>query len=294
VSASIIGAGAVSAFGVGWRGLGRAVAGEKLPSQVPPFTPREDVDPRSRKLMSRSAHLAAVAMRDALRDAGLGDARERIGAYFGVGASGPSMEEAREMLARSLAGGRLDLARLGTDGIAAVNPLFSFQMLNNFTMCHGAIGEGIGGPNAVFFSRGAATGRALDEAIHALESGECEIALVGAADTALHPLTAAELRRRGLAVVPGEGAAVLVLAREVERPLAIVEACAPDTRAALVVVEGLEREGAVDVSRALGCTLAAGPALAWTVALDLLETDAVVLTRDVDGGTSAFSLRRPR
>ena len=123
----------------------------------------------------------------------------------------------------------LSLEKLGERGIAACNPLFTFQTLNNFSLCHGAILEGLGGPNGAFFSRGAGTVTALAEAVHSLLEGDCDRAVAGGADTALHPITWAELVRDGFAnrgLMPGEGAAVLALCRRSERSLALLRSVA--------------------------------------------------------------------
>ncbi|MBI5549827.1 MAG: hypothetical protein HY901_38565, partial [Deltaproteobacteria bacterium] len=97
--AAVIGVSAVSAFGVGWRGLGQALlerrltprASEQLArshpgtpaSEVPAIAAADEVaDAKARRLMSRAAHLAAVAMKKALDDAGWGDGRQEIGCYL--------------------------------------------------------------------------------------------------------------------------------------------------------------------------------------------------------------------
>ena len=317
--AAIIGAGAVSAFGVGWRGLGKAVRDRllaprpsrelaashpgTLSSEVPPLAAAEDAgDPKARKLMSRSARLGAIALREALRDARSEGDRSEVGAFFGVGSSAASMvDDVPSLLRHSLTSGKLDLAALGERGLSAVSPLFTFQTLSNFTLCHGAILEGLGGPNGAFFSRGRGTETALAEAIFSLETGDCDLALAGAADTAVHPLTWAELCRGGhpaRGFVPGEAGAALALSRSADRPLAFIAPCDPAERADLTVVAHCWSDrptppGAIDVSAALGFSLAAAPALAWLVALDLLETTAVVLSRDPDGELSAVRLWRP-
>jgi hypothetical protein len=341
----IVGAGAVSAFGVGWRGLGEALrAGAlqltpsaelaashpgALSSEVAPLAPALDAgDARSRKLMSRAARLSAIAMREALRDAAFSDKRDLIGAYIGVGASGASMQDVPAILSASLEGGALSLSLLGAQGIAACNPLFTFQTLNNFTLCHGAILEGLGGPNGAFFSRGAGTALALLEAMHALREGDCDRALAGGADTAVHPVTWAELKRDGWAaqgLQPAEGAAVLALAREAERSLALIESCAvragrrglaaaldtlalPSLDIVLVAPWGAPARDALsgyiaarypniellDLSLALGEALAAAPALAWVAALDLIAGEskrALVLSAGIDGDLAAVVLR---
>lgn len=317
---AIVGAGAVSAFGFGWRGLGGAVVeGKPLRSpshalaathpsieaaQVPALTPAQDAgDGRQRKLMSRGARLAAVVMREALRDARWSEGREEVGAFLGVGASGGAMEELTAMLQA---------------GITACNPLFAFQLMNNFTLCHGAILEGVGGPNGAFFSRGGGTVRALREAAATVSTGECERALAGGSDSALHPVTWAELGREGFAargLVPGEGAGLLALSsRPEDTALAWIERCEvlPADGLSRVLTEGHGRVDTVltaawgpgiagelgstvarlgvpvsDTVSVLGEALAASPALAWAAAVDLLAQGrahrALVLSLGVDG-----------
>ena len=131
---------------------------------------------------------------------------------------------------------------------------------------------------------------ALGEAVYAIESGDGERAIAGGADTALHPVTWAELVRDGFAaggLVPSEGAGVVALARSAEAPLAIVEhvSVGDDSGAAngadLVVIAPWGdpartrlRELACDATEVLDVTawrgeaLAATPALAWLAALD--------------------------
>ncbi len=339
---AVVGAAAVSAFGLGWRGLGDAVlAGTPLRStthalaathpgveaaEVPPLPPAQDAgDGRQRKLMSRGARLAAVVMREALRDAHWSEGREEIGAFLGVGASGGTMEELTAMLRASIEGGVLSMERFGREGLAACNPLFAFQLMNNFTLCHGAILEGVGGPNGAFFSRGAGTVRALREAVATVASGECERALAGGADSALHPVTWAELGReaftaRGL--VPGEGAGLLALSSRPEEPaLAHVERCEVLPREGLsralagghggvdlvltaawepLLAETLGNEAvrlglrASDTVRVLGEALAASPALAWAAAVELLvggrARRVLVLSLGVDGEVGLVEL----
>jgi hypothetical protein len=140
-----------------------------------------------------------------------------VGLYMGVGASGGDMRELESMLRASVEDGVFGLDRFGDAGLAAANPLFAFQLMNNFTLCHGAILAGLHGPNGAFFSRGAGTVTALREAAFAVASGDAPAALAGGADSALHPVTTAELGRagwiaRGLA--PAEGAALLALATQ--------------------------------------------------------------------------------
>lgn len=208
--------------------LGRRIVRGEIPAigpvEVPQPTRPEDV--RQRKLMSRASWMAALVMRDALAVAGWKQ-REEIGAYFGVGASGAEMDDVSRLVGASLdADKKFSLAKCGKDGLDASNPLFAFQIMNNFTLCHGAILEGLAGPNAAFFSRGVGTVNALEEACLALIEGDCDRAIVGGADTATHPVTLAELEREGFlrdGLVPVDGAGALALTRDAELPLGRVE-----------------------------------------------------------------------
>jgi hypothetical protein len=139
------------------------------------------------------------------------------------------MSDLLSVLRASMDGDRVSLAKLGDKGLSASNPVGTFHLLNNFTLCHSAMIESATGPNGAFFSRGGGTVFALMEAVSALAEEECDRAIAGGADSALHPVTWAELVREGYAARGGyrlgEGAAVLVLAAQAEEPLAWIDAC---------------------------------------------------------------------
>jgi hypothetical protein len=328
-SAAIVGVSALSAFGFGWRGLGQALLSRALApapsrqlarshpgtlaSEVPPIPASEDVAHlKSRKLMSRSAQLAAIAMRKALEDAGWSERREEIGCFLGIGASGGPMEELAEILRASVRDGRIDSARFCTEGLAAANPLLAFHLLSNFILCHGAIATGVAGPNRAFYSRGAGTVLAIREALYSLEEGDCERTLAGGADSALHLATFVELALEGFVArgfVPGEGAAMLALQKQAAHPLAFVEVpeSLPEAGELAILVpwgpparDALELASArfatrIDLSLCLGDPLGANVALACAAAVDLLGAgkcrSAVVLCTGVDGTTSGLHLR---
>ena len=342
----VVAVSSLTTAGLSIRGLGRRVLEKSLPSprEVPAPAPSRPEDIRQRKLMSRAAWFSALVMREVLAEAKWSDARAEIGAFFGVGASGAEMDEVARLVAASMDGDRFSLACCGGAGLDACNPLFAFQIMNNFTLCHGAILEGLAGPNAAFFSRGTGTVTALEEACAAVESGACERALVGGADTALHPVTLAELEREGFlrqGLLPAEGAAVLAIASAAEAPIGRVEAVrvfpverprgalvprtgvlrdaavpaaldalddqpcdvvvlapwgAPAREALMDLPEVLEATLSVDASLVLGESLAASPALAWVLALDLLahldKPRALVLSAGPDGDLGAVVLGR--
>ncbi len=318
----VAGAAALTPFGAGWRGLSARAEAGRPPStyEVPAPAPEDDpTEPRHRKMMSRAAYLSAVAVRAALREpgvAGLDVAPDQVGCFLGVGASGGDIAELEAMLRESVAGGAFHLDRFGDRGLRAANPLFAFQLMNNFTLCHGAILAGLEGPNAAFFSRGAGTVRALREAAFAVAEGDAPVALAGGADSALYPVTAFELARGGVATTPSEGAAVVALSARpppatrvrLERAevlagpapssrdvsMSIVSAADPQARAELLAVE---RDGAAQVlvlEDAFGELLAAGPAVAWAVAWDWLSARpagrARVVSRGLDGELALVEL----
>ncbi|WP_426100229.1 beta-ketoacyl synthase N-terminal-like domain-containing protein [Massilia sp. TSP1-1-2] len=325
----ISGAAAVSVLGFDWRQLGQAIMdcapacaaafapsrqlgethGPVIGAEVPAIPAQIDVDARSRKLMSHPARLAAVALRLALLDAAWPQhGCEETALYLGVGASGCAMDELNRMLAESIAERKFSQARFGSAGLAACNPLFAFQLMNNFTLCHGAILNGTGGANGAFYSRGTGTVAALAEARWHIAAGECARALAGGADSAMHPVTWAQLVRDGYPAkgfIPGEGAGVLALSASADGALARLEKTAfHSVRAyakAPLKLTGEEladagsddlivlapwgngardrlygalhgtRATVVDASIFLGDALAAAPSLAWCAALDLLR-----------------------
>lgn len=299
----IHGAGVITPFGVSWRGLAdRLRSGETR-------TAIEDIpDPgpaRQKKMMSRAARLAAVALAGALDDAGIEDADD-VAYFLGVGASACPLEDLDRILEGSIEGGAFSVPRFGDRGLLAANPLIAFHLMNNFTLCHGAIQRGVTGPNAAFFSRGAGTVHALAEAMNAVRSGS-RFALAGGADSAHHPVTVAELTRErfvGQGFVPGEGAAVVAIGAEpgVARVESVTIGSVEDAGADVVVASvwsslafGEPRSLAqlyeeaprvVEVSPAIGDALAASPALAWAVGLDLVRAAAKrvqIVTVGVDG-----------
>jgi hypothetical protein len=336
----IVAAGVASVHGFEWRGLSRVVESHRsrLASSLElPALPEPQSVPekRARTLMSRSAILAAAASRLALEQARWAASPEAIGFYLGVGASGGDIEQLQAMLSASIDDHDFSLARFGDPGLRAANPLFAFQLMNNFTLCHGAILLGTQGPNAAFFSRGSGTVVALYDAAQAVLEDECPGALAGGADSCVHPVTWAELAREGWVergLVAGEGAALLALTgpgepanalgfidhvsvhpsrgqalgralAESEQELVsstvdavIVAPWGPPARDALLslVSRALPGRPVLDATSAFGESLAAGPALAWVVALDLLAAErlgrVLVLSAGIDGDVGTVTI----
>ena len=304
---------------------------------------------RQRKLMSRSARLLAVALHDALRTAELTPPHTDCGAFFGVGSSGGALPDLTALVRRSIDDHGFSMKRLGEAGLYACSPLFSFQIMNNFTLCHSAIREGLGGPSDLFFSRGGGTAQALQAAAWSLEAAECSLCIVGAADTAHYEMTEGELRRSGVldaGLLPSEGAAALTLttlahATALGRPLALLTGCAhipcgdvctdldgtvidaaphativaltaaltkapmPDIIVCALWSHALRTWLAsqqpaqaliIDAHGVLGEALAATPALAWCLALSLLDrhqaSSARVICCGLDGAVGVTEFQR--
>ena len=190
--------------------------------------PRLDLeDPglaRTRKQMSRSAWLAAWATHQLLE--GRDIPREELAAFFVVGPANGSLDDVLRILAASTEDGRLDVARFARKGVAACNPLLAFQLMNNFTLCHAAIREGIQGPNGAFF---AAPEHALAEAARALS--EVPWAIVVAADSTVDPVRRHE--RGGDA--GGEAVVGLLLGRDADTCISVdISAFKADTYDTLI------------------------------------------------------------
>lgn len=341
---AIAGTAALSAFGAGTRGIAAALErGAALPG-MPADAPL--ANPRARKMMSRAAYYAARCLAALLHEVGWAEAREEIGCFLGVGASGGTMDDMIALIDASIVDGELSMPRFGDRGLAACNPLLAFQLMNNFTMCHGAILEHLGGPNGAFFSRGSGTIAAVAEAVHAVSSGDCDRAICGGADTPTHPVTMAELQREGFlarGMAPADGVGLLAIhasgagagAGAVAGAVAgagagaVIEHCdhvdgrgrtiaasvdavlrtapvgafdalviapwGPEIAEALVAWATAARAPRVVDVRALGETVAAGPALAAIAAADAVADGAarvLVLTAGIDGDVGAIVIAR--
>jgi 3-oxoacyl-(acyl-carrier-protein) synthase len=297
-----------------WRGLfDLCIAGNRTECQMELPEPETRAETRQRRMMSRSAVLSAWAVRQALRELNEPDTHLATGLFMGVGASQGSMKTLDAMLEASIEDGVFSERRFGRDGLAAGNPLFAFQLMNNYSMCHAAILEGVGGPNNAFFSQGSGTVTALIEAAYAVLDGEASRALAGGADSVHHPVMRDELERRGF-VGEGfggsEGAGVVALEQldESTSALALVEHAAiyeaRERDVDEVLDEALAEAGSchvvllapwgdtareamhaaldrgrgdpirVDLTAALGDALAATPALGWLAGVDAIESHA--------------------
>ncbi|HOS99825.1 MAG TPA: beta-ketoacyl synthase N-terminal-like domain-containing protein [Acidobacteriota bacterium] len=195
------------------------------------------VSPRDAYIMGRSNLWFLQAARAALAEAGLpavctdGPA---VGCFAALGMIDPVPDDLRAAAVRSRGpDGAFDHDRFYADAYREIYPLWPLAILNNVGFCMAAAGLGIRGENAVFAGGADAGAAALIEAADVVGAGRVDVALAGGAAEAITPLGLARWHRQAAlipgdgpepacrpfhpasgGVVPGEGAAVLVLERE--------------------------------------------------------------------------------
>lgn len=194
----------------------------KAPAYVAvPAEPQGLIEPRKLRRMFRLVRMAAVAARQALQMAGRDPAQmqpSRIGIVFGT------------------AFGALDITQKFIDswlenGQRHASPLSFMNSVHGILASQIALDINATGMNLTISQRDISFEAALQQGMNALESGQVDLCLVGGADeltpllheVAAHSfyvsLDAADTRgldpnaRRGV-LVPGDGAAVVVLERE--------------------------------------------------------------------------------
>jgi len=181
------------------------------------------------KFMNREARMTAAASSLALADAGARQAYlpERIGLYVGTGLTSCEMEALLPVLEGSFAdNGDFSCRRLGEEGLAACNPLLSFKILPNMTLCCISMLHDIRGDNLVFNPWPGTTAQAIIAGARAIRWDLADAALVGGGDCKSHFIGFLTLSQLGLlsasgscrpfdagcdGLVPGEGACVVVL-----------------------------------------------------------------------------------
>lgn len=234
---AITGLGMVSPAGIGipanWTTLrtGACVAGHDpelagMPVDFSCAVPEFDADAllgrRASWRLDRFSHLALVAAREAVADAGI-DAgtvdADRIGVVLGVGANSPQHYSR-------------DFAHLAAGRHRSMSPLFLPRSIPNMVAGEVAIDQGFRGPNFVTGTACASGTTSIGVARDLVRSGTCDVVVTGGSDSLRSPIYAATFWRmdalaRGLApqeaarpfdtqrngFVLGEGAGIMVLER---------------------------------------------------------------------------------
>lgn len=236
----ITGLGLVTPFGTGsgafWAGLaaGQSAVGPithcdaspfpcRIAAEVKDFDPREYMDPKEARRMSRSSQFAVAAARLALADAGL-----HIGAYNSemvgtlIACGGTSMPDSEQAVQTMLQRGPLK-----------VSPLFVPTALPNMPSCQVAIQLELRGYSSAISTACAASAQAIGEAAAVIRRGDADVMLAGGSEAPICALSLASFcAMRALTsrneeperasrpfdadrdgFVPGEGAGVFVLER---------------------------------------------------------------------------------
>jgi 3-oxoacyl-[acyl-carrier-protein] synthase II len=236
----VTGMGLVTPLGIGvdtfWHNLaaGRSGVGpitlcdpgdspSRIAAEVPAFEPRDYMEAKEARRVSRASQFAVAAARMALLDSGLTideSNRYDVGALIANGSSSPADTElaARTMIER---------------GFGKVNPFYITGSLPNMPSCQVAIQLGLLGYNTAIATACAASSQAIGEAAEVIRRGDATVVLAGGTEAPICQLTLAsfcairalstrndepqrasrpfDATRDGF--VLGEGAGVLVLER---------------------------------------------------------------------------------
>ncbi len=236
----VTGMGLVTPFGVGikpfWSGLEEARSSIRritlcnaddfpcqIAGEVPEFDPREYMDFKEARRMSRASQFAVAAARMAIEHAGLridDSNRYTTGVLIGSGATSmPDSEQAvRTMLQK---------------GPLKISPFFIPAALPNMPSCQVAIQMDVRGYNTAISTACAASAQAIGEAMAVIQRGEAQVMLAGGAEAPISQLSLGSFcamralstrneapdqasrpfDRKRDGFVPAEGAGVLVLER---------------------------------------------------------------------------------
>ncbi|MBL8608366.1 MAG: hypothetical protein JNL38_13665 [Myxococcales bacterium] len=159
-------------------GAGAAIREAGTEDDVLPFLKSK----KSRKFMGIQDELAVTAAGRALGSAGLAAIDHARGAAIGlfatVGYIPFESADIDPVLEGSLVGGEFDVAEFSREGYLRAHPLLTFRCLPNMPAFHVSVSFGLRGPYLVTYPGPGQTYAALEEAVFALESGACEVALV--------------------------------------------------------------------------------------------------------------------
>jgi 3-oxoacyl-[acyl-carrier-protein] synthase II len=201
---AITGIGLVTPLGVGtqetWQGLleGRSAVGPigsydasslrtQVGAEISDIEPKQFVNRRSLRTMTRYDMLATVAASIAVGDSGLelpeGDPDGRA-ALYAAGGKEISKPEHFEEVAVAVRGsdGRVDMRRFGTMAPSAVHPLFFIEGLQGASLFYISEAHALRGPNTYLAGTAESGLLAIARGYAAIRRGEADTALAGGAD----------------------------------------------------------------------------------------------------------------
>ncbi len=167
----------------------------QVAAEVPDFDMAEYIRPEHRKslkIMGRAGRFGVAAAVLGVRDSGLDlgtEDPERVGVVMGTGLVPMDLSELAPLLAESCdEEGRLELARLGRNGLPHLFPLWLLKHLPNMVAAHISMALGARGPNSTITTACAAGTQAVGEGFRLIARGDADVVVAGGADSRMDPL----------------------------------------------------------------------------------------------------------
>jgi 3-oxoacyl-[acyl-carrier-protein] synthase II len=167
----------------------------KIAAQVPDFDITTYLPPdqrKSLKIMGRASRFGVAAAVLAAQDSGLEWGRlnpERIGVVLGTGLVPIDLPDLTPMLRAACdEEGRLQVDRLGQQGLSSLFPLWILKYLPNMVAAHISMVLQAQGPNSTITTACAAGTQAVGEAFRLIARDDADIVVSGGADSRLDPL----------------------------------------------------------------------------------------------------------
>ncbi len=178
-------------------------------AELPEFRPRDFVDRRALRTMTRYDMLASVGAAMAMTDGGHEQAIDDPEGRFGLfTASGKEISEPEHFKEVAVAvrddGGDVDMRRFGELAATQVHPLFYIEGLQAASLFYVSDAFALRGPNTFFAGSAEAGLFAVGRAFRAVRRGEADAVLAGGADTPVCWWNMAKIDGLGLTTGRGE------------------------------------------------------------------------------------------
>ena len=187
-----------------FRHYGKGGASLEVPVAAPEWTPDEDPGPLPRRVTDPVAHMAYVAAKRALLQAGLVDDPRvlgRAGVYVGCAFGGTRANEEGALAYHEMAAG----------GNVRIRPATVPRIMPSAPAAHISMAFGIRGPSHTYSVACASSAMAIGEAYRSIRDGYLDCAVTGGAEAMLTGATLAAWAALGvLAAIHPEGAAASV------------------------------------------------------------------------------------
>lgn len=169
----------------------------RIAGSIPAFDAKEYIDKKDRKqlrMMARPIQMAVSAAALALEDSKVDKNKldkTRFGVLFGscmIPTELPDLIEPGKMCV-GIEHRKVDMARWGSDGIPAIQPLWMLKYLPNMLACQVSIFHDAQGPNNTITENDVAGLLAFGESLRILQRDWADFFLVGGAEAKINPLS---------------------------------------------------------------------------------------------------------